>query len=139
MSALATLSITAPLTAFVTPAVQAVPYRPQTLSLYANFSYGSGGTSLSAWIQTSHDGGLTWMDIANFTFATSSAKAIYNLSALTPRVTTAAITDGSLASNTTLDGILGALYRAKISSTGTYAAGTSLVIDASPGAARLTL
>jgi hypothetical protein len=48
MTALANLSITTALTASVTPAVQAAPYRPQNLALYANFTYGSGGATVSA-------------------------------------------------------------------------------------------
>jgi hypothetical protein len=78
------------------------------------------------------------MDIANFAFTTLSAKAIVNLSALTVEATTQTITDGALAANTTRDGILGALYRVKLTTTGVYAASTNLAIYATPGAAHLT-
>jgi hypothetical protein len=138
MSALVSQPITAPLTAAVTPAVQAAPYRPQSLAIYAVFTYGSGGTTFSVWIQTSLDGGQTWVDIANVSGTTASLKSIVNLSALTAVTTTPAITDGTLASNTTLNGVLGTLYRVKVTTTGVYAGGTTLSVYASPGLARLT-
>ena len=38
-------------------------------------------------------------------------------------------TDGSLAANTCKDGLLGNMYRAKYTTTGTYAANTTVRID----------
>lgn len=138
MAALFSQVITTAVTAGVTTPLQMAPVRPESLAIYANFTYGSGGTSATAYVQTSHDGGLTWMDIANFAFTTSSAKAIYNLSGLTVVATTATITDGALASNTTKDGILGSFYRVKYTTVGTYATSTTLSIYATPTAAHLT-
>lgn len=138
MAALLNVGITTAVTASVTTPVEIDPYRPISLAIYANFVYGSGGTSADGWVQTTHDGGLTWMDIANFHFTTSSAKAIYNLSAETVVATTATITDGSLAANTTKDGLLGTLYRVKYTTVGTYAGGTSIGIYATPTLAHLT-
>ena len=34
----------------------------RALGFQLNFSYGSGGTSVNAWLQTSLDGGTTWCD-----------------------------------------------------------------------------
>jgi hypothetical protein len=48
--------------------------------LQANFTFGSGGATVSAFVQTSFDGGETWPDAANFSFTTASAIAIFNLS-----------------------------------------------------------
>lgn len=138
MAALLNQAITTAVSAQTTAPLQVAPVRPENLALYANFTYGSGGTTVDGWVQTSHDGGSTWMDIANFHFTTSSTKAIYNLSALTVVATTATITDGSLASNTTKDGILGTLYRVKYTTVGTYAGATTLAIHATPGGSRLT-
>lgn len=138
MAALVSQVITTALTAAVTTPLQIDPYRPSSLALYANFVYGSGGLTATAWVQTSHDGGLTWMDVANFAFTTSSAKAIVNLSATTVVSTTASITDGTLASNTVVDGILGTLYRGKLTTTGTYATGTVLNIYIAPTLAHFT-
>jgi len=103
---------------------------PRNLTLEGIFTYGSGGTTIDAYVQTSIDGGSTWVDIANFHFTTASAKAIYNLSSLTPKTTIVAPTDGSLTGNTSVDGIIGTQLRVKYSSTGTYAASTTVAIYA---------
>lgn len=102
---------------------------PRNLAVQGNFTYGSGGTTVDAWLQTSIDGGQTWIDIAQFHFTTSSARFVYNLNGQTPVTTEYTPTDGTLASNTSKDGILGSQFRVKYSSTGTYAGGTSLSID----------
>lgn len=138
MPALLNVGITTAAAASVTTPVQISAYRPESMALYANFVYGSGGTSADAYVQTSHDDGLTWMDVANFHFTTSSAKAIYNLSSLTVVATTATITDGSLAANTTKDGVLGTLYRVKYTTVGTYAGSTTLAVYAAPTLAHMT-
>jgi hypothetical protein len=106
---------------------------PRTLCVQANFVYGSGGTTIDAYLQTSLDGGSTWIDICNFHFTTSAARFVYNLSGLTAVTTEYTATDGSLSANTAKDGVLGPLFRVKLGSTGTYAS-TSLQIDvAAPG------
>ena len=110
---------------------------PDNLTIQANFAYGSGGTTATAYVQTSFDGGATWCDIANFAFTTSAAKKIYNLSRATPITSVAPPTDGSLSSNTCVDGLLGSQYRVKWTTTGTYAGATSLVIDIAAGRARV--
>ena len=102
-----------------------------TMLLQGNFTYGSGGTTADAWVQTSLDGGVTFTDIANFHFALVSARFMYNLSSLTLHVTEFTTpTDGTLAANTSVDGILGSLYRVKYTTTGTYAGGTVMRVDA---------
>lgn len=98
--------------------------RMKALAIYFNFTYGSGGTSVDAYVQTSFDEGTTWVDIAEFSGTTSSAKRIYNLSALTPVTTIYTPTDGSMSANTSKDGVLGHMLRVKFTSVGTYA-GTS--------------
>ena len=119
--------------AIATPAVGEVANigsAPRNLTLQATFTYGSGGTTTDAYVQTTLDGGLTWMDIANFHFTTSSATAVINLSAATPQTSQKTPGDGTLASNTAVDGVLGPRFRVKYKSSGTYAGGTTLRIDA---------
>ena len=119
--------------AIATPAVGEVVssgFAPRNLTLQATFTYGSGGTTTDAYVQTTLDGGLTWMDIANFHFTTSSATAVINLSAATPQTSQKTPSDGALASNTAVDGVLGPRFRVKYKSSGTYAGGTTLRIDA---------
>lgn len=92
-------------------------------NLVARFVYGSGGTSVAAVVQTSFDGGTTWMDIARFDFTTLNATKYANLSGLTYKAAAAYAALGSEGQN---DGLLGPMVRAVITSVGTYAGGTLL-------------
>lgn len=100
-----------------------------SISVEAIFTYGSAGTTVKAWLQTSLDGGTTWFDIANFAFTTASAS---KLSAITthiaPVAQAATPTDATLADNTINQGILGDRFRIKLTTTGTYATSTTLKI-----------
>jgi hypothetical protein len=89
-------------------------------TIEAKLYYGSGGTSVKAWVQVTLDDGATWIDIACFAFATSSAVKVINLSGLTPKTTAVTPTDGALADDTCIDGLLGSAMRVKLTSTGTY-------------------
>ncbi|HEX3948216.1 MAG TPA: hypothetical protein VHW95_00030 [Steroidobacteraceae bacterium] len=100
----------------------------RSICAQANFTYGSGGATVDAYLQTSVDGGNTWIDIAQFHFTTASARVAFNLSSLTPVTTEYTVTDGALTANTAKDGLLGPLFQVKLASTGTYA-GTTLAID----------
>jgi hypothetical protein len=102
---------------------------PASLTLQANFTYGSGGTSTDAWVQTSLDGGATWCDVAHFTFTTSSARSVTSVTS-SKSFTQAAPTDGTLAAGTVNDGLFGPLWRVKYTTVGTYAGSTTLRIDA---------
>lgn len=87
-------------------------------------AYGSGGTSIKAYVQTSLDQATTPVDIACVVFGTASEVAALNFSALTPKLTQVTPTDGALADDTAVDGILGDRFRLKVVSTGTYAGST---------------
>lgn len=133
MATLVNATITAALTAntTLTNVLQvASAMGVESITLQANFTYGSSGTTAVAYVQTTLDGGTTWCDIANFAFATTSAIKVCTLSALTPVTTVYTPVDGSLASNTVKDGVLGTQFRVKLTTTGTYATATTLRIDA---------
>jgi hypothetical protein len=100
--------------------------------LQFNFTYGSGGTNGKFWVQSSADGGATWCDVACFAVTTSSARRLFNLRAQTPVTSIATPTDGTLADNTAVDGLLGEQLRVKYTTTGTYAGGTTINITAVP-------
>jgi hypothetical protein len=104
--------------------------RAKSVAFHCIFTYGSGGTSAKVYIQTSFDGGTTWVDIANFAHTTSSLSRSYNLSALTPVTTVYTVTDGTLTDNTCKDGLLGDQYRVKFTSVGTYAGSTTCAVYA---------
>jgi len=102
--------------------------RAKSVGLQCIFTYGSSGTTAKAWVQTSFDGGTTWVDIACFDHAATSLSRCYNLSALTPVTTVYTVTDGTLVANTSKDGLLGDQLRVKFTSTGTYAGTTTMKI-----------
>ncbi len=132
MTTLLNATITTAVTASVTTGTQLGTIRsrnPQSAVIQGALTYGSGGTTARAWVQTSIDGGVTWIDVADFSFTTSSARFIYNLSAQTPVTTQYTATDGTLSANTSKDGILGQTWRVKYTTTGTYAGSTTLRID----------
>lgn len=120
-------TFTAPVTAQTSPILFDYASK-NSVVLQATFAYGSGGTSVDAWVQTTFDGGATWIDVANFHFTTASARFLFNLSALTPITTEYTPTDGTLTANTCKDGVIGDAWRVKYTSTGTYAGNTALTI-----------
>jgi hypothetical protein len=130
MANLLAVTITAALTAQLSPVVQLVDGSPRNLLVQGNLTYGtSGGTTIDAWVQSSIDGGASWCDMCNFHFTTASARKVFNLSSQTPVTTIATPTDGSLAANTAVDGIVGTQLRVKWTSAGTYVGATVLSVD----------
>lgn len=126
---LGVITITAAVTAQTTAAFQFTRGQvPPSITVQCKFTYGSGGTSADVWVQTSLDG-AAWTDVANCRFTTSSARVVYNLSALTPVTTQYVATDGTLAANTAKDGIIGPSFRLKYTTVGTYAGATTLAVD----------
>jgi hypothetical protein len=96
------------------------------LLLNIRLAYGSGGSSIKAYLQTSSDDGVTANDMACVVFGTASEQQILNLSALTPKTTQVSPSDGSMTDDTAVDGLLGDRFRLKVVSTGTYAGSTIL-------------
>lgn len=109
-------------------------YGMKSLSIEANFVYGSAGTTVKVWIQTSLDGGGSWVDIANFAFLLASLRTVHTviIPAVVATRTNVTPLDGSLADNLIQDGILGDQIRAKLTTTGTYAGGTTLNVNFVP-------
>ena len=92
------------------------------VTIMARLAMGTGGTTAKCYIQTSLDSGTTWIDVACLAFTTTGATKLVNLSGLTPKTSPATPTDGAMADDTCLDGLLGDRLRAKIITTGTYSA-----------------
>jgi hypothetical protein len=97
------------------------------LTLEANFQWGSGGSTCSAIVATSLDGGTTWRHIARFDFTTAARVAVANLSGLLSKAVTSY---SDLASEGVTDGILGDQLAVFLVSTGTYV-NTTLSVRAS--------
>lgn len=100
------------------------------VTLLARFAYGSGGTSVQAYVQTSLDQGSSWCDLACFAFDILSGASVVNLSGDTPIISPVTPGDGILADNTTLDGPLGDRLRCKVVVTGTYGGSSILAVRA---------
>ena len=109
-------------------------YGMKSLSVEANFVYGSAGTTVDVWIQTSLDGGSNWIDIAQFAFLTTSLRKVHTvvIPAIVATRTNVTPTDGTLGDNAIQDGILGDMIRAKLTTVGTYAGGTTLDVNIVP-------
>lgn len=129
----------APLT--ITTAVGATGTTPVTkltgmtsLVVEAKFVYGSGGTNATAYVQTSLDRGLTWIDVMAFQFTTASLSKIASVSVFQLFAASAYVpltpTDGTLTANTCVQGILGDQLRLKYVTTGTYGGSTTLAVYA---------
>jgi hypothetical protein len=97
------------------------------LSIQAILTYGSGGTVVKVYMQTTLDQGVTWFDVACLTFATATAKRGANVISNTS-VATFTPAEVTLTDNTVLSGPLGDQIRYKAVSTGTYAGNTSLAV-----------
>lgn len=133
MANIATIPITTAVTASASAAVSAGTPTSASATIQVNFVYGSGGTTFSVWVQTSIDGGTTWIDVCNMSGTTANLLRLQTVSSRTPITTPYAPLDGSLTANTVHDGIIGSLWRTKLTTTGTYAGNTSLSVDVLPG------
>lgn len=95
----------------------------KSLTAWADFVYGSGGTTAALKIQTSLDQGSNWIDVLRFDFTTASAKKIASIGVFAASAPAAV---SALGSEGKLDNILGDRLRAILTSTGTYAGNTSI-------------
>jgi hypothetical protein len=134
-------TITTAVSATVTPWAE-LNGTPRNLTVQVNFVYGSGGTTVDVYLQTSLDGKQTATDVAHFAFTTASARFGCNLTTYAPqgtplsgsvppdyRTPVAPLTDGALGAGMARDGILGPWIRCKVSSTGLYSGNTTLQVD----------
>jgi hypothetical protein len=104
-----------------------VPPEGKVLSVESIFVRAAGGTTLDVYLQTSLDGGTTWFDIANHTFATTTASKLSAVSRLiAPASQGATPGDGALSANTILQGILGDRIRVKIVDVGAYTGASTI-------------
>lgn len=100
------------------------------LLVQLRFIWGSGGTTVKAYLQTSVDAESVPVDIACVVFGILSENAVLNFSALTPKTTAVTPTDAALADDTAVDGLISDRFRVKIVVAGTYAGSTQLVCSA---------
>ncbi len=127
MQLLAPVTIAGAVTAQLSQVVDMGGKTPKMISALTKFLYGSGGTTLAVYLQTSFDG-VTWFDVMNFAFTTAAAT---KLGVTEPAIAASfpVLTDGTLASNTAISNLIGRYWRVKYTSTGTYAGLTSIEVD----------
>lgn len=101
----------------------------QAISAQAVFTYVSGGTTAKAYLQTSLDGGATWIDIMSFAFATASATKVSAVNVYAAAAAALTPTDGTLTDNTILNGVVGERVRVKVVVVGTYTGATTLAVS----------
>ena len=106
-----------------------IPETVKGICMQAAFTYGAGGTSVIAYLQTSLDDGATYFDIACFSFTTSSLTNMYTVNNETARTTAVVPTNATLAANTVVNGLVGNHLRVRYVTTGTYTGVTLLKID----------
>lgn len=100
------------------------------VALQSTLVYGSGGTAVKVYLQTSLDGGTTWRDIICQTFTTASGKKFSAVNVDIALAASQTASDGALADDTILSGLIGDRLRVKVVSTGTYGGSTTLTITA---------
>jgi hypothetical protein len=107
---------------YVTPGYYAgrLPAGAKYVAAQANFVRSSGGTTVDVYVQTSLDDEATWCDVANFSFATTSARKVSAVKASTALAANVTPTDGAITANTILSGLIGTKFRVKYVVVGTY-------------------
>mgnify|MGYP004447779479 CR=1 FL=1 len=107
---------------------QAVPVGFTSFTMQGAFVRGSGGTTCDVFFQTSLDNGATWIDFAQWAFATTTVTRIHSVRPYTALAANYTPTDGSLSDNTITDGLMGDRIRVKTVIVGTYAGTSTLNI-----------
>ena len=98
------------------------------VTIDADFKYGAGGSSVTAIVVTSFDGGVNWRQIARFDFTTASAVKQCNLEGLLSKGISAY---ADLNSEGVNDGILGDQLALLLTVNGAYTGSTTLSVNAS--------
>lgn len=102
------------------------------VSFIARFTDGGSGSpypTCKVYIQTSLNRGSNWYDIACFAFDTTSTVKGLSIDAGEALNSAVTMTTGSLSDDTTIDGVLGERIRMVVTTTETYAGGSSISVD----------
>lgn len=105
---------------------------PGQMLVQETFTYGSGGTTVDVFLQTSYDAGGTWNDVVHFAQLATASKRVLWGCVSTPPATALDVSagdDGTIAANTLVAGVFSTWWRVKYIVAGTYA-GTTLRVDA---------
>lgn len=108
----------------------ALPMGVKTVAVLSKLVVAGGGTTVKVYLQTSLDGGVTWIDVACHAFTTSTASKVSAVRASVALAAGVTPGDGALTDNTILDGLMGDRIRAKAVVAGTYTGASSLTVAA---------
>ncbi len=100
------------------------------LQIIAKFVRDAGGTDVKVFIQTSLDGGVTFIDLMNVRFTTATATKVSAAHRDTPLAAAITPSDAGLANDVVVNGLIGDRIRAVVVSTGTYTGATTLIVEA---------
>jgi hypothetical protein len=100
------------------------------LAVQSVFVRAAGGTSTKVYIQTSLDGGVTWIDVAQHAFLITTATKVSAVRAAIAMAGGYVPTDGTLADDTIKDGLMGDRVRVKWVVAGTYTGASSITVTA---------
>lgn len=109
--------------------VHRLPDECKGLTAECIFVDGGGGTTIKVFIQTSLDsigGTTTWLDIMCFAFTTTAGRKILKVTEDTAIASAVTETTDALADDTAVSGIIGDRVRARIVTTGTYTATSTI-------------
>jgi hypothetical protein len=97
------------------------------LTVQSKFLYGAGGTTTKVFVQTTLDGGATWVDIVSHAFTTTAGTKVSSVTSdVAPASQGLTPGDGALTDNTIIQGVIGSRIRSKVVTTGTYSGATSI-------------
>jgi hypothetical protein len=97
------------------------------LTVQSKFLYGAGGTAVKVFIQTTLDGGATWINIVSHAFLLAAATKVSSVTSdVAPAAQAFAPSDSVLTDDAIIQGVIGSRIRAKVVSTGTYSGATSI-------------
>lgn len=121
--------ITTPVAGVVTPPVIDLAAM-ESLTAQSTFAWGSSGIKITIWIQTSFDGGISWVDVICQTFGAASARKISSVKAATAVAASYGPLDKGLADDSVKDGVLGSMLRVAYSTQGAFGSNSILSIYA---------
>lgn len=107
-----------------------LPQGIKTLAVLSKFVRAAGGTTTDVFVQTSLDGGVTWIDIMNHAYATTTASKVSVVKTDIAVSAGATPGDAALTDNTILDGLLGDRIRVKYVVVGDYTGASSITVSA---------
>ena len=98
------------------------------VSLIVALTATGGGTTCKVYVQTSLDDGVTWYDVACAAFTNATAVKAFCIDGRA-QVANATPLSGGLADNTAQHGLLGDRLRYRVTSTGTFGAGSKVSVS----------